>query len=154
MTINSPLDGLLTQAISSMQALLGLLKKEQNYLVANQLDPLLVLTTEKQAMAVDAEQAGQALSQFFAAQGGDPQNDVSRWFTEQHPDALGQWQALLEITRQAAAFNSSNGQLIETRQQLINGFMQQILDSSHNRPLYAPDGKLTSLPQGQKRDLA
>ncbi|MEJ2792179.1 flagellar protein FlgN [Iodobacter sp. LRB] len=154
MTTDSPLNSLLNQAISSMQTLLDLLQKEQSHLIANELDPLLVLTTEKQAAAIDAEQAGQALSQFFNAQGIDPQHDATTWITEQPPHTLSQWQTLLEITRQAAAFNSSNGKLIETRQQLINGFMQQILDASHSRPLYAPDGKLTSLPQGQRRDLA
>ncbi|AMC34655.1 flagella synthesis protein FlgN [Janthinobacterium sp. B9-8] len=154
MILSAPLDDLLHQAISSMQTLLGLLKEEQSYLISNQLDSLLVLTIDKQTAAFEAEQAGLALSQFFAEQGINPQSDIDAWFTEQQPKALVQWHLLLEHTRQAAAFNTSNGKLIETRQQLINTFMQQVLDASQNSPLYAPDGKLTSLPQGQRRDLA
>ncbi|MCX7204546.1 MAG: flagellar protein FlgN [Proteobacteria bacterium] len=154
MTTIEPLDGLLQQASSSMHTLLGLLQEEQSFLVSNQLDSLVLLTTKKQASALEAEQAGQALSQYFSAQGISPQSDIDAWFTKQHPSALTEWHLLLENTRQAAAFNNSNGKLIEVRQQLINGFMQQVLDASHNSPLYAPDGKLTSLPQGQRRDLA
>ena len=154
MTAVSPLDPLLLQANSSMKMLLSLLQEEQGFLVANKLDQLVVLTQKKQASAQEAEQAGAALSQFFAAQGISPHSDISAWFSAHMPASLGLWQELLENTRQASAFNVSNGKLIETRQQLINTFMQQLLSSSHNSLLYAPDGKLTSLPQGQRRDQA
>jgi flagellar biosynthesis protein FlgN len=145
---------LLNQAKSSMQDLLSLLKEEQEFLIGNQLDQLMTLTQKKQSTALEAEQAGLALSHFFAEQGLSPNSDISAWFSTQLPSALVEWQALLETSRQAAAFNSSNGKLIETRQHLINAFMQQLLEASHNSPLYSPDGKLTALPQGQRRDTA
>lgn len=154
MTTTEPLDGLLQNASSSMATLLSLLQEEQSFLVSNQLDSLVLLTTKKQASALEAEETGRALSQYFGEQGISPQSDIDTWFTEHHPSALAAWHLLLENTRQAAAFNHSNGKLIEVRQQLVNGFIQQVLDASHNSPLYSPDGKLTSLPQGQRRDLA
>ncbi|MDW5417659.1 MULTISPECIES: flagella synthesis protein FlgN [unclassified Iodobacter] len=150
----STLPPLLDQAKCSMQNLLSLLKEEQEYLIANQLDQLVSITQKKQSTALDAEQAGLALSLFFAEQGLSPNSDISAWFSAELPSSLIEWQALLEASRQAAAFNSSNGKLIETRQHLINAFMQQLLEASHNSPLYAPDGKLTALPQGQRRDTA
>jgi flagellar biosynthesis/type III secretory pathway chaperone len=159
MTLNTalPLDTLiplLDQAKRSMEEMLGLLKEEQEFLIGNQLDQLMSLTQKKQSTALEAEQAGLALSHFFAKQGLSPNSDISAWFSTQLPSALIEWQALLEISRQASAFNSSNGKLIETRQHLINAFMQQLLEASHNSPLYSPDGKLTALPQGQRRDTA
>jgi flagella synthesis protein FlgN len=159
MTLNTalPLDTLITlldQAKCSMEEMLGLLKEEQEFLIGNQLDQLMSLTQKKQSTALEAEQAGLALSHFFAKQGLSPNSDISAWFSTQLPSALIEWQALLETSRQAAAFNSSNGKLIETRQHLINAFIQQLLEASHNSPLYSPDGKLTALPQGQRRDTA
>ncbi|QBC42302.1 flagella synthesis protein FlgN [Iodobacter fluviatilis] len=159
MTLNTalPLDTLiplLDQAKCSMEEMLGLLKEEQEFLIGNQLDQLMSLTQKKQSTALEAEQAGLALSHFFAKQGLSPNSDISAWFSTQLPSALIEWQALIETSRQASAFNSSNGKLIETRQHLINAFMQQLLEASHNSPLYSPDGKLTALPQGQRRDTA
>jgi flagellar biosynthesis protein FlgN len=154
MIITESLNALLQRASNSMHTLLGLLQEEQSFLISNQLDALLLLTTKKQASAFEAEQAGQALSQYLSEQGISPQSDIDAWLTEHCPSALTQWHLLLENTRQAAAFNNSNGKLIEVRQQLINGFMQQVLEASYNTPLYAPNGKLSSLPQGQRRDLA
>ncbi|MEN9656935.1 MAG: hypothetical protein RL571_400 [Pseudomonadota bacterium] len=159
MTLNTalPLDTLiplLDKANCSMEEMLSLLKEEQEFLIGNQLDQLMSLTQKKQSAALEAEQAGLALSLFFAGQGLSPNSDISAWFSTQLPSALVEWQTLLETSRQAAAFNSSNGKLIETRQHLINAFMQQLLEASHNSPLYSPDGKLTALPQGQRRDTA
>ncbi|KAF0814439.1 hypothetical protein IGB42_01340 [Andreprevotia sp. IGB-42] len=133
---------LVQTAHAALDQLLQLLLQEQNLLTHNQIDQLAALSLQKHQAASVAETAGERLQTALQSIGVDNDIDVAAWFTRYAPESLEAWQQLRETARQAALYNRSNGQLIETRRQLLDQFVTQLASARGDSLSYSKAGQL------------
>ncbi|GGP19622.1 flagella synthesis protein FlgN [Silvimonas iriomotensis] len=147
---------LIQNASTALDALLKLLHQEQDCLVNNRIDELGGLLQAKQQAANATEQATGLVEAWFTANGiATQQADVQRWFEANQPAGVAAWNNLREQARQAAAINRSNGQLIDTRRQLVDGFVADLVqERDDGSQVYSGTGQISGRPGSITRDKA
>ncbi|MBB5190307.1 flagellar biosynthesis/type III secretory pathway chaperone [Silvimonas terrae] len=147
---------LIQNASSALAELLTLLHQEQDCLVNNRIDELGGLLQAKQSAANHTEQTTRLVETWFAEHGiATHQADVQRWFEANLPEGASAWNTLREQARQAAAINRSNGSLIDTRRQLVDGFVADLVQERNDgSQVYSDTGQLSSRPGSITRDKA
>jgi len=136
---------LIEKASAALAELLQLLQQEQDCLVSNRIDDLATLISAKQQSAGKTEQATGAVEEWFNANGiASREADIRQWLAAHLPQGAGAWETLREQARQASAINKSNGQLIDTRRQLVDGFVAELAhERGESTQLYSGSGQLT-----------
>jgi flagellar biosynthesis/type III secretory pathway chaperone len=147
---------LIQNASTALANLLTLLQQEQDCLVNNRIDELAGLLQAKQLAANATEQSTRLVENWFTANGiATQQADVQHWFEANLPDGVAAWTALREQARQAAAINRSNGQLIDTRRQLVDGFVADLVqERDDGSQVYSDTGQISGRPGSITRDKA
>ncbi|WP_028451344.1 flagella synthesis protein FlgN [Chitinilyticum aquatile] len=152
----SELELSLDAELEQLEQLLGLLKKEQQLLTERKLDDLIPLLEEKTTQLRHLENRSQARRQAFAKLGiSDQAGPIRSWLHTHQSNLLPKWEQLLDKARMAELLNRTNGQLISTRQEIEQQFLQQaVRPDSDELPSYSADGKISSAGSAaRRRDL-
>lgn len=137
-----------------MTTLLGVLKQEQQHLVAADLDSLTAVTTKKSALVTQmtllSAQRHRALGKAgYPAQ----ESGMDAWIAASGADAAEAaplWKALLEQTREAKELNRINGMLINKQMGHTQGALQALRpQGGAANNFYGPGGMSTSLPRSR-----
>jgi len=153
MATATPLDSLREEQ-QIMTALLGLLKQEQQLLVAAEMEGMPAITTKKSALVTQltllSAQRHRALGKagFPAAEAG-----MDEWIAASSSDAeaaASLWQTLLQQTREAKELNRINGMLINKQMNHTQGALQALrpANTAANN-FYGPGGMSTTLPRSR-----
>lgn len=151
------IESTLLDELTQLDQLLVLLKKEQKLLTERRLDELLPLLDEKTILIRRLEECSQARRQAFESEQVTDQADTIRsWLHVHQPTLQQQWEQLLENARAAELINRTNGQLINTRQEIEQQFLQQsVMPNSAESSSYTADGRINPLGNNaRRRDLA
>ena len=150
--LNSPADSLKEETQAAGE-LLELLRKEQDRLIAADIDGLTAVTEDKTRLINRlSELAGrryQALSQagFDARESG-----MAAWIADKAPASAKQsWNTLLDMVRQAKELNRINGSLIGKHLVRNQGALAVLQGGSPqgNQTLYGPNGQ-SSIPSSAR----
>lgn len=128
---------------AAIHQFLGLLRAEQQALVAGDLDALGPVVQQKdQALAVLLNFAAQRKAIFTALGGGESKEQEGPPFP---PGAAGEllrreWDRLLALSAEAAELNRVNGQLINQRRSQCDQALAVLTASANRQAVYGSDG--------------
>lgn len=126
-----------------MRAFVALLKREQEMLVAGQVDALLELMEQKSALATRlgdcSARREAALAQLALPPG---RGGMEAWLETEAPAAASRkhWNELLPLAAEAKTLNELNGKLIGTRLQHNQQALTALLGAAEQAMTYGPDG--------------
>lgn len=134
-----------------MTTLLGVLKQEQQHLVAAEIDGLTAVTMKKSALVTQmtllSAQRHRALGKagYPAEEAG-----MDAWAAASGAEAASLWQALQQHAREAKELNRINGMLINKQMSHTQGALQALRPQSASaNNFYGPGGLSTSLPRSR-----
>lgn len=150
-TAPAPLLNLLLEEAGQLRGFLVLLEKEQQALVAGDVDRLLPLAAEKNDVFGRLARLGEARTTMLAEAGlAGGRQGMEAWLARQ-PEARPAWEALLTLASRASDLNRSNGKLIATRLAHNQQALATLLAAANQAALYGPDGQ--ARPVGGGRSL-
>lgn len=126
-------------------ALIAVLKQEQQFLLAADIDGLTALTPQKSTLVNDmAVLASQRHSALGAAGFKAEEAGMEAWLAASgDPDALAFWQQVLAQTHEAKELNRLNGMLINKHLSHTQGALQALRPQVQSN-VYGPSGQTTS----------
>ena len=148
-TIDTALATKLAQIVKeesdALRSFVGILKEEQQALVAAELDRLVPLATEKSNLSLKLGQLTERRNQTLAAAAlPSDREGMESWLSNPTPVtkiALPDWKTLLGLAAEARALNQANGSLIATRLQHNQQALTVLLTACNQAALYGPDGQ-------------
>lgn len=151
-TAQSRIQNLLFEETAQLRGFLSLLEREQQALVAGEVDRLLPLAEEKSAHFARLAGLGEARNQALAAESLPPDRKGMEAWLERHPELSGAhraWQDLLQLTLKAREINQVNGRLIGSRLAGNQQALSVLLAAANQASLYGPDGQARPLGGGR-----
>ncbi len=145
----------LTRLLQEESALLGdfvaLLKQEEALLLDGQTDALLEMADRKTALYRRLQFLSDERSRAFAGVRVTLDDASMRRALHGAPDALGDWDRVIDLAQQAAEQNESNGRLISERMQ-HNQQALTVLMAAAAQPgaTYGPDGQSRPFISGRR----
>lgn len=132
--------------VAAVQGFVTLLEREQQMLVKGEVDDLIDLVAQKNAIAAELAGLAARRKQLLAADGlANDRAGVVAWLEAQPPEerAGTVWSSLLTVAREARELNRANGELIQVRMQNNAQALEILLSSNTAAGLYGPDGQST-----------
>lgn len=148
----SRLPPLLAEEVAQLRGFLDLLAAEEKALVAGDVDRLLPLAGEKNALFVRLADLGAARARLLAAEALAPDRSGMEAWLGRHAEAGGarrSWNELLDLAAKARARNDSNGKLITSRLANNQQALASLLAAANQAALYGPDGQAAPLGGGR-----
>ena len=142
---------LLVDEVAQLRAFVDLLSREESLLLDGQTDALLVAADEKTQRYRDLQRLGDERVRLLARLGKPATDAAIRGVCAAHPDALANWDRVLELAREAQAHNARNGMLINERMQHNQAALTTLLSAADQPQLYDAAGQ--SRPTGSGRRL-
>ncbi len=140
----SALHTALKDELVSLEKVIILLKQEQDLLARARIDELASLTQAKISTVTQLEQLSTARkAQMSALDIPDDGSAISAWLGKHDPLALESWETLLEMAKQAAQYNRSNGQLLASREEANRALMNILISQQEAETAYNADGLLS-----------
>ncbi|GAB3250187.1 flagella synthesis protein FlgN [Chitinimonas naiadis] len=131
----------LENELTHIQNFIGTLELEQQALIDNTLAELETLSKQKAGHAMALEQLAKERKRLFEINGVELSPHPPHSLTQARnlpadllPELAATWDKLIQAARHASALNTTNGQLIHTRQQQ-NQQLMSLLQSSQNSNL-------------------
>lgn len=135
---------LISNELAALRDFVAILEKEQQALVAGDIDRLAPLLNDKTSLAARLGQCAEQRSRMLAA-ASLPNNKkgMDTWLKRLAPTdpARKTWQSLVTLTAEAQALNDSNGKLIAMRLQHNQQALNVLLAAANQSSLYGPDGQ-------------
>lgn len=128
-----------------------LLAREEALLVAGETDLVVALTHEKTALFQQLQRQHDARAMLVVSLGGSNDDAGMRAVCARQPDALRNWDAIIESGREAHARNELNGKLITERMQHNQAALSALLSAADQPQLYDAGG--AARPTGRGRHL-
>jgi flagella synthesis protein FlgN len=132
-------------------SIVELMKSEQQFLISADADGLATITPKKLQLAQKAAELSRlrhrTLGQagFAAAESG-----MEAWLAVGGSDALrSEWNALLELTREAKELNRVNGMLVNKQLAHTQGMLNVLRPAGNGAGVYGPGGQ--TMPGGPSR---
>lgn len=150
----SPLQNLLIEEVAKLRDFLVLLESEQQALAGGDVERLMPLAAEKNALFGRLTQLGEARGKALAAAGLAADRQGLESWLDRHPEAGGAkrvWQELLSLAGKASTQNQINGRLIATRLANNQQALSALMAAANQAALYGPDGQ--ARPVGGGRSL-
>lgn len=150
----SRLSNLLIGEAAQLRGFLALLEREQQALIAGDVDSLMPLAAEKSEIFGRLAGLGDARNQALTAESLSPDRQGMEAWLARHPSLAGArqaWQDLLALAAQARELNRVNGNLIVTRLASNQQALSTLLAAANQAALYGPDGQ--ARPVGSGRSL-
>lgn len=135
-----------------MREFVALLQKEQQALVAGDIDGLTPLINDKTGVASRLAKFAEQRNQMLAAASlPATRKGMDAWLAHLAPtDPVRKvWQSLVTLTAEAQALNDSNGKLIAMRLQHNQQALNVLLAAANQASLYGPDGQTKSTGGGR-----
>lgn len=130
--------------IAVVQVFVALLEREQQMLIKGEVNELLELVGEKNALAAQLASLAAQRGTWLAAEGRTAdRSGVTAWLAD-HPDesdAGTAWTLLLSLATQARELNRVNGGLIQLRMHHNAQALELLLGGNGALALYGPDGQ-------------
>ena len=148
----SRLQNLLLEEAAQLRGFLALLEREQQALVAGDVDRLMPLAGEKSGVFARLAGLGEARNQALAAESLPPDRPGVEAWLGRHPELSGSrktWQDLLKLTLKARELNQVNGNLISTRLANNQQALTTLLSAANQAALYGPDGQARPIGGGR-----
>lgn len=148
----SRLQNLLLEEAAQLRGFLALLEREQQALVAGDVDQLMPLAEEKNRVFARLAGLGDARNKTLAAESLPPDRPGVESWLDRHPELSGlrkTWQDLLELTLKAREINQVNGNLIGTRLANNQQALSTLLSAANQAALYGPDGQARPIGGGR-----
>lgn len=144
------IDRALEDELSAARQLFGLLKSEQQHLVAADTDALISLTEQKNAFVTRMSEASSRRANAFSVHDvGTTATAVQLWLAGVDAKTSGIWNELMAVATQARELNRTNGLLI-SRHLKNNQHALQVLQGNANvGRFYGPDGQSTAGNSGR-----
>ncbi|WP_373975956.1 flagellar protein FlgN [Chitinibacter sp. SCUT-21] len=124
-----------------VQRLLALLAQEQDALIKRQFDQVLQIINSKTAMLQQLEAASSARAQFCL----QSQLNSAELIEAALGDDVKIWFDLLQNAKLADTMNRTNGQLIQTHEEVNQHLMASLAAQRNANVGYSADGKLSQL---------
>ena len=117
----------------------------------NSIDPLLTLAGEKTERYRGLQRLSDERIVLFARMGIPVSGEAIRATLAPDPAALAEWEAVVDLAREAHARNALNGKLITERLQNNQQALSTLLLAAEQPQIYGPDGQ--ARPTGGSRHL-
>lgn len=139
---------------ATVEDFVALLEREQEMLVKGQVDDLIELVRQKDAVAAKLATLAAQRSMLLRASGLTTDTDgtgMASWFAANPAEvrARSAWSSLLSLAGQARELNRVNGELIQVRMQHNALALETLMGSNASANLYGPDGQKTP-PSGRR----
>lgn len=140
----SALQTALKDELASLERVIVLLKEEQDILTRARIDQLAKITEEKNRAIAELEQFSTNRQTVMSSHDiPDDGSAISAWITQHDPAALELWETLIDLAKQAAQYNRSNGKLLASREE-ANRTLMNILIADHDADTsYTANGRLS-----------
>lgn len=126
----------------AVDALDGVLKKEQHYLIQADMVGLLALTEDKARLVVRVAELSKERYKTLALAGyAANEEGMATWVAKSDTSAVAAWRMLLDVTRVAKEHNRVNGLLISKHMSRSNHALQLLQRKNQHSGVYGPDGQ-------------
>ncbi|MFA7269820.1 MAG: flagellar protein FlgN [Sterolibacterium sp.] len=135
---------MISNELAALREFVAILQKEQQALVAGEIDQLMPLVKEKTALTARLGEFADQRNQMLAAASLPANKEgMETWLSRLTPTdpAHKIWQSLVKLTAEAQALNESNGKLIAMRMQHNQQALDVLLAAANQASLYGPDGQ-------------
>ncbi|MBS0370436.1 MAG: flagellar protein FlgN [Proteobacteria bacterium] len=136
---------------AGLQQFLALLQREEELLVAGQIDALTLLAEEKTSQYRALQRLSDDRTVMFTRAGARVTNENIRLALGGLPEALANWDKVIAMASEAKERNRVNGQLILERLQNNQQALSTLLAAAEHPQIYGQDGQ--SRPTGGSRHL-
>jgi flagella synthesis protein FlgN len=137
----SGLYSLLAAELDLVQQLIALLAQEQDALILRQFDQVSALIDGKTRALQALERASKARAQFCSEHELISIEQIELTLDQQ----ASVWRELLQQAKYAETLNRTNGQLIQTHEEVNQHLMASLAAQRHTDVAYSADGRLSSL---------
>jgi flagellar biosynthesis protein FlgN len=142
----------LQQEIDTTEALVAMLKQEQEHLINADIEHLTALAEEKSKVVSQLSELAMARHRRLA-EAGLPANEegMQRWMKRLAPNApaLAAWSRLLELMSSAKELNRTNGILINSHLARNQTALNVLQRSAQGGEFYGPNGQASVKPAGR-----
>lgn len=139
----------LSTELSALQGFVSLLEREQNMLMNNETDQLTALAEQKSSDAIKLNQIAE--SRLSLLQPHIPQlnsRTIESWLSDNQPEALPSWSALINLTSHAQQLNQTNGELIQMKLRHNQQVLTVLSNAVNKAGLYGRNGQPNFSPGG------
>ena len=142
------LSSIVAEELEASRRFLSLLKEEESFLARGDIERLPEIAREKSAQLQHIAALAQARNSMV------PLSKMKAWLDD-HRDASGDWNELVNLAESIRKTNETNGKMIDVRlrstQQAL-AVLQSLTSAAPN--LYGPDGQSNITASGQSREIA
>ncbi|WP_177187725.1 flagella synthesis protein FlgN [Formivibrio citricus] len=134
----------LKDELACLEQVVALLKKEQEVLASARIDQLSDITNNKTRLVAELENfSAVRLALMQTHNIPDDGSAIAGWLATHAPSSLDLWKTLIDLARQAAAYNRSNGQLLSGREEANRNLMRILLAEQDAETGYSADGRIS-----------
>lgn len=146
----------LKDELAALERMIALLQQEQEVLTRARIEQLAEISDQKARQVAQLEHlTAERRSLMLARNIPDDGSAISDWLSRHEPDLLETWQTLIDLARQAAQYNRSNGRLIASREEANRALMGLLLNErSVEDTGYTADGQLAHKANRRRLDRA
>ena len=146
-----PSSNSLKTELAALREFTAVLQREQQALIAGDIDKLLPVVEEKTRLAASLNRFAEQRQRVLNAAGlSNDRKGLEAWLAAQ--PSMGKdregWNQLLALTGAAQSLNDSNGKLIAMRIQHNQQALNVLLSAANQTALYGPDGQTKSSGRG------
>lgn len=141
---NTALHAALKDELAGLERVIAILHEEQETLTRARIDHLADISENKSRAIAELEHLTAERRVLMLARNiPDDGSAISDWLTQHEPALLETWKTLIDLARQAAQYNRSNGQLIASREEANRALMSLLLAERETENGYTADGRLS-----------
>ncbi len=141
---DTTLHAALNDELASLERVISILHDEQEMLARARIDHLADIAENKSRAIAELEHfTAERRALMLARNIPDDGSAISDWLTRHEPALLETWETLIDLARQAAQYNRSNGQLISSREEANRALMSLLLAERETDNGYTADGRLS-----------
>lgn len=138
------LHGALKDELAALERMIGILHEEQETLTRARIEHLAEVSENKSRAVAELEHfTAERRVLMLARSIPDDGSAISEWLSRHEPDLLETWQTLIDLARQAAQYNRSNGRLLASREETNRALMGLLLAERGLENGYTADGQLS-----------
>ena len=155
MSAHPSLHAAVKDELASLERVIAILHEEQETLTRARIE-LLADISEKKSQAVSTleHHSAERRALMLACDIPDDGSAISEWLSSHDPELLETWQTLIDLARQAAQYNRSNGRLISSREEANRALMNVLLTEQGIESAYTADGRLSHIASRRPLDRA
>ena len=152
---SSPLHNAIKDELAVLEQVVATLKREQEVLASARIEQLTDITENKTKLVAELETLSARRSSLMQASNiPDDGSAITSWISLHEPATLPLWQTLIDLARQAAQYNRSNGKLLASREEANRNLMRILLSEQDADSGYSADGRMSLSTSRRRLDRA